>query len=1184
MRSPTYAEADNVQEDTIFEQTESGYDPTGNTTLVIHRQRYHSSTGTGPLAGPSGGTLGSLDSYSAAWFDPVGRQVAAANYGVVDQTQLPFVRPDQIPTTDPVEVLVTTTAYDDAGRPYSNTDPAGRESRVLYDDAGRVTTTIDNYVDGEPDLAQTSEDVTVTVTYNADGLQETLTAVNVVPRYGAPGSGVTATDPGTISHDAAGIDFLYREVHAGNDDYDIDGDGGPTDQYDVDAWVRGVLGTEYGDIELDGDVDFADFAYFAAGFLDDGGWADGDFDGDGHVDFTDKAIFEKYFGFPDIPPGELAYQTTTYVYGSTVDDSGVARSDLLRAVIYPDSDDTAAYAGPVPTLDDGADGAFDRVQYTYNRLGQQITYTDQNGTEHTYTYDDLGRVVSDSVTALGANVDDSVMRIDRSYEVRGLLEWVTSYDADDDVVNEVKRTYNEYGQLVREYQEHEGAVVSSGADPSLWVAYTYSDAAHGLRPTKVFYPNHVTEASWIFFGYGGQEDSQLNRLKAIRDVNNTILTVYGYVGLSTIYMENYAEPDVKLDYRIGPEAAPYKGWDRFGRVADQVWVKYGAGNGPVDRYRYGYDPAGNRTYRENIQSGLAGKFLDETYTYDGVNRLTGVSRGDYNATTGQLTNLAFAQDWGLDATGNWQTFDEDSNGNGTYDLEQLRTSNAANEIADIWDWRDPAYDATGNMTTMPQPDAPADAFEVKYDAWNRLVEVSDGGILIAKYEYDGTGRRIVKQADTEAPAGIDHYEHYYYNGVQMIEMRDTDNPSAVPKSLAPDSRYIWSPRYIDALILRDRDTNGDGDFDQRLYYLSDANMNVTALFDSATRTVVERYVYDPYGKVTVYNANWSATQDPSEIDNAYLYTGRRLDAETGLYFYRARYYHPGLGAFVARDPLGMVDGANLYNYVLSNPLLFVDPLGLEVKGWRSKDCVDCCILIILLQYDPKSEEGIGPGDLAGNVQFKDSALALYHKLTKDGERVIGLSVNSVSTTERGFDLLRKAVEDKLNEPDVKKNCRGVKQIVVLGHGTGTQDKPGLKWPTLYATNPDRQEYEREENFAIAGTDIGFDIGGPLDIRNRIRKEALAKQYNREPSPDPFTLYEALFYHSGATIRQIDLESCYSAKQARQLQEAWSKPNKILVGGYTGIANFGGNVPPRADAASLKIYYPRFKPGKILRVN
>ena len=61
--------------------------------------------------------------------------------------------------------------------------------------------------------------------------------------------------------------------------------------------------------------------------------------------------------------------------------------------------------------------------------------------------------------------------------------------------------------------------------------------------------------------------------------------------------------------------------------------------------------------------------------------------------------------------------------------------------------------------------------------------------------------------------------------------------------------------------------------------------------------------------------------------NDYLYTGREYDWETGIYYYRARYYNPELGRFLTRDPAGMVDGPNMYVYVKNSPVNGVDPTG-----------------------------------------------------------------------------------------------------------------------------------------------------------------------------------------------------------------------------------------------------------------
>jgi RHS repeat-associated protein len=63
----------------------------------------------------------------------------------------------------------------------------------------------------------------------------------------------------------------------------------------------------------------------------------------------------------------------------------------------------------------------------------------------------------------------------------------------------------------------------------------------------------------------------------------------------------------------------------------------------------------------------------------------------------------------------------------------------------------------------------------------------------------------------------------------------------------------------------------------------------------------------------------------------HTYTGRRFDEETGLYYYRYRYYDSQLGRFISRDPI-VYQGSkwNLYEYVKSNSVGYIDPLGMVV--------------------------------------------------------------------------------------------------------------------------------------------------------------------------------------------------------------------------------------------------------------
>jgi RHS repeat-associated protein len=124
---------------------------------------------------------------------------------------------------------------------------------------------------------------------------------------------------------------------------------------------------------------------------------------------------------------------------------------------------------------------------------------------------------------------------------------------------------------------------------------------------------------------------------------------------------------------------------------------------------------------------------------------------------------------------------------------------------------------------------------------------------------------------------------------------------------------------------------------------------VTALVDESG-TVVERYSYSPYGERTVLDADFSADANGlSDVDNALGHQGLHLDTESALYYNRNRYFSPALGRFIARDPLGYVDGMSVYQYAKSSPLDLIDPAG----HWGRKIHYGYTWMIasLLLQYN-----------------------------------------------------------------------------------------------------------------------------------------------------------------------------------------------------------------------------------------
>jgi RHS repeat-associated protein len=157
----------------------------------------------------------------------------------------------------------------------------------------------------------------------------------------------------------------------------------------------------------------------------------------------------------------------------------------------------------------------------------------------------------------------------------------------------------------------------------------------------------------------------------------------------------------------------------------------------------------------------------------------------------------------------------------------------------------------------------------------------------------------------------------YYSNQQLLEEEVGG---------AATARYVWSPVYVNALVLRDRATGSPGTLNERLWVQQDADWNVTALVNSSG-AVVERYVYSPYGVVTVLNATWG-TLSGSAYAWVYGFQGMRYDSTSGLYKADARWYSPTLQRWTNLDPLRYGAGDDdLYRFAGNSPLDRVDPSG-----------------------------------------------------------------------------------------------------------------------------------------------------------------------------------------------------------------------------------------------------------------
>jgi RHS repeat-associated protein len=289
----------------------------------------------------------------------------------------------------------------------------------------------------------------------------------------------------------------------------------------------------------------------------------------------------------------------------------------------------------------------------------------------------------------------------------------------------------------------------------------------------------------------------------------------------------------------------------------------------INQAAYAYNPVGNRT-------SLTDRRGAQAFGYDTLDRLTSASH----------PLLATPQAFAYDPVGNRTT------GGSVVNAGNQLTADANHAYQ---------YDDNGNLTRKTLL-ATGNYSQYTYDAENRLTKVEDfvagnpTPAFTSTYRYDGLGRRIEKVANGQT-------KRYVYDGEDILLEHDGAN--------ILQARYTHGPGIDEPIAV----TKGGSTF----FYHQDGLGTVTDLTDSAGATA-KSYAYDAYGTIV---------DQTGTVEQPYTYTGREFDAETGLYYYRARYYDPANGRFLQKDPLGfMGKDVNLYRYVHSNPANQTDPAGL----------------------------------------------------------------------------------------------------------------------------------------------------------------------------------------------------------------------------------------------------------------
>jgi len=252
------------------------------------------------------------------------------------------------------------------------------------------------------------------------------------------------------------------------------------------------------------------------------------------------------------------------------------------------------------------------------------------------------------------------------------------------------------------------------------------------------------------------------------------------------------------------------------------------------------------------------------------------------------------------------------------------------------------YDNNGNMTSKVNHDPNQEAFVFTYNSKNQLIQtvVTSGTFSGAKrqmnYAYDAIGRRMQKSVvDNESSGDVtkNYTRQYVYDGQNIYAEFDASGSLLV--------RFVNHPLTPDdvlaAVTTQAAVTSGMANGALNWFFHKDHLGSIMSVRDYGGDLALG-YNYTAFGTPMAVDANGNAVSSPA-LNFGLNFTGREWEPESGLYYYRARYYDPGTGRFLQADPRPGSIGSpmsivNRYAYASNNPILMVDPTGTSsIFGW-----------------------------------------------------------------------------------------------------------------------------------------------------------------------------------------------------------------------------------------------------------
>ncbi|WP_207173288.1 putative Ig domain-containing protein [Halochromatium glycolicum] len=546
---------------------------------------------------------------------------------------------------------------------------------------------------------------------------------------------------------------------------------------------------------------------------------------------------------------------------------------------------------------------------TYDEQGRYLSLTDANGEVTRFSYDCVGNLTEvqdalnqeteysyDSAGNLIATIDALDNRIEFDYDAvnrqiarigRDGRAWGFDYSPDG-LIDEMS-TPN--GDETRQTYDAAGRIIER-VEPERTIRYSYDGNDRLLKSEEDYGGGVVAETTWSYDAQGqvlNSTDRNGRTLAYTRNERGDRLSMTTPDGLTTTYVYDGMQQPVEIATGSDGVSLTY---DEAGNLIQKSFT-----NGAREILTY---DSLNRLTGVRIEDSLGQVIQSFDYTLDGNGQRTAIDLTDGHIAYGQdalyrLTSERISSTSLGNRTSNW-----------SYDAIGNRTDSGASFADDGRIKTDGlgfsyVHDDNGNRV---QKTGGATLVTYGYDSLNRLTTYDTSG-MSAVYGYDYVGRR-----DYRAVNGT--VTQYLYDRQNIVAEYD-DAGSLV-------ARYTHALG-IDTPLMVVR--NG-----RTWFYHTDGLGSVVAITDDSG-AAVQRYGYDAWGNLILNEGDFSFAD--VEPINRLTFTGREYDAESGLYYFRARSYDPQLGRFLQKDPqqgsLNVPQSQHPYSYVRNNPVNLTDPMG-----------------------------------------------------------------------------------------------------------------------------------------------------------------------------------------------------------------------------------------------------------------